>query len=215
MQGLDAQQKSWARIVAGGYLNQPVTPEPVAGYADVNHLTVRMKRGGELAGVVLDHAGQAAAGAKIFLIDVPKLAVRDDGAAWWFAPGGGPFQNGSATTGPSGRFALRGDIQAAKEIVAVSADSRMVWAVTNGGSTNEMKIALPEPATVMVRYHIAGDEAEAQLRFQLRCGEMSDNFRKAVRIDMFSATASRPSARCSTPPTKNSGRRWPSPSRTA
>ncbi len=116
MESIGSEQKGWARILAGGYLKQPVTPEPVAGYADVHGLTVRMKRGPELTGVVLDHSGQPSAGARVFLVDAPKLAVRDGAAAWWFATGGVQLQNDSATTGPSGRFALRGDIQAAKEI---------------------------------------------------------------------------------------------------
>jgi hypothetical protein len=188
MQSIGPEQKGWARIVAGGYLKAPVSPEPVAGYADVHGLTVRMKRGPELTGVVLDHSGQPAAGAKVFLIDVPKLAVRDGEMGWWFAPAGPQFQEGTATTGASGRFALQGDIRGAKQVVVVSADLRMVWAVTNGGSTNEMKITLPEPATINVRYDIAGDEAEAQLHFQLRCGEMNEDFRKAVKMDIFSPT---------------------------
>jgi len=182
-QGLiDGTQMAWARIVASGYLNQPVTPEPVAGYADVKDLTVWMKRGGEMTGVVLDHSGQPAAGARVLLIDVPKLAVRDDAIGWWFASGGPQFQNGAATTDAAGRFALRGDIKAAKEIVVVSADSRMVWAVTNAGLTNDLKIALPEPATIIVRYDRPGDEPEARLSFRLLSEEMNDDFRNAIKM---------------------------------
>ena len=188
MQGLmDTNQKGWARIIAGGYVSQTVSPEPVTGYADIHDLTVRMKRGGELTGVVLDHSGQPATGAKVILVDVQKLRVRDGVTGWWFGRLGDQFQNDTDTADASGRFTLACDLKAAQDVVAVSADARMVWAVANTGATNGVKIQLPEPATINVRYDIPGDAPEAQLRFDLLCDEMNPDFRKAVRMDSFSA----------------------------
>ncbi|HXR07277.1 MAG TPA: hypothetical protein VN765_08100, partial [Candidatus Acidoferrum sp.] len=184
MESIESEQKGWARIVASGYLKALVSPEPVAGYADVNNLTVRMKRGAELTGVVLNHSGQPAAAARVFLIDVPELAVMDGRMGWW----GTQFQNGTGTTDVSGHFALRGDIKAAKGVVVVTEDSRMVWAVTNAGLANEMKITLPEPASIIVHYDIAGDEAQAQLGLRMRCGEMNHDFRNAIKLNGLLAT---------------------------
>ena len=153
----DTNQKAWARIVAGGYVTQTVSPEPVTGSADIHDLTVRMKRGGEMTGVVLDHAGQPATGAKVILVNVQKLRVRDGVTGWWFGRLGDQFQSGVDTANASGRFTLSGNLKAAQAVVAVSADARMVWAVANNGATNGVKIQLPEPATIKVRYDIPGD----------------------------------------------------------
>jgi hypothetical protein len=183
----DTNQQAWARIVAGGYVTQTVSPEPVTGYADIHDLTVRMKRGGELTGMVLAHSGQPVPGAKVILVDVQKLRVRDGVTGWWFGGLGDQFQNGVDTADASGRFTLSGDLKAAQAVVAVSADARMVWAVANNGATNGVKIQMPEPATINVRFDIPGDAPEAQLRFDLMCDEMNPDFRKAVRMDSFTA----------------------------
>src|ERR1035438_7961220 len=54
------------------------------------------------------------------------------------------------------------------------------------GMTNEMRIALPEPASILVHYDIPGDEAEASMHYQMLCGEGTDDFRKAVKLDICS-----------------------------
>ena len=54
-------------MLAAGYLPQPVTPEPVTVPTEITNLVVRLSRGGALQGVVLDHAGQPVAGARVFL----------------------------------------------------------------------------------------------------------------------------------------------------
>ena len=59
--------KVWVRVLAAGYLPQPVTPEPVTVPAEITNLVVRLNRGGTLQGIVLDHAGKPVAGAHVLL----------------------------------------------------------------------------------------------------------------------------------------------------
>ncbi len=157
--------KTWARVVADGYLPQPVTAEPLVSPFRVAHLTVRLKRGGELRGILRDHAGRAAAGARVLLATEQNLNLED----------GNPnstFRGSSAITDAEGRFALRGVGRGKQKIVVVSADGLPVWIAGKTEPGQELKITLPEPATLIIRYDITDDVPQTKLQLQLKTKDM-------------------------------------------
>jgi hypothetical protein len=159
--------KTWARVLAPGYVPQPVTAEPVEPPVRITELVVRMKRGGELHGIVLDHTGRAAAGARVFLVTEQSLDLTD----------GRPqktFQGSAAVTDVEGRFRLRGVSGTEQKVVVVSADRLPAWTAAKIEPGQELKIVLPNPATLIVRYDIPNDATETQLRLQLKAWEMSN-----------------------------------------
>src|SRR5438552_12896708 len=66
--GWQAGQKVWARIIAPGYVAQPITPQPLVVPTEAKNLVVRMKKGAKLNGVVLDYQSKPVAGANVYLV---------------------------------------------------------------------------------------------------------------------------------------------------
>ena len=64
----------WARVLADGYLPQPVTKEPGVCPFRLENLEVRLKRGREVEGVARDSKGKPVAGARICLGGVEGLS---------------------------------------------------------------------------------------------------------------------------------------------
>ena len=149
----------WLRVLAAGYLPQPVTPEPVTVPTEITKLVVRLNRGGTLRGVVLDHAGQPVAGAHVLLTGNQTLNLRDGIAE--------DITRSTATTDAEGRFGLSG-VEGAEQNLVVVSDIVQVWSVPITEPGQEMKIVLPEPATLVVHYDIPGDTEQAQLWLQFR-----------------------------------------------
>jgi hypothetical protein len=155
--------KVWLRVLAAGYLPQPVTPEPVTAPAEITNLVVRLDRGGTLQGIVLDHAGQPVAGAHVFFAGNQLLQLTDGKAEG--------FSGSTATTDAEGRFSL-GGVGGVEQKVVVVSDVVQVWPVLITEPGQVVKIVLPEPATLVVRYDIPGDTEQAQLRLELKTWEM-------------------------------------------
>jgi hypothetical protein len=160
----ETERKVWLRVVAGGYLPEPVTPKPVVWPARLTNLVVRLKRGGELHGIVLDHTGKPVAGANVFLTGVAPLSLTDGKD--------GHFKGSTAATDAEGRFALRGAGTPGERVV-VSADTLQFWFAPEAEPGKELKITLPEPATLIVCYDIPDDVPKTQLRLQLKTWELS------------------------------------------
>lgn len=152
--------KTWARVLADGYLPEPVTPDPVVSPANIADSVVRLKRGGELRGIVLDHARKPVVGARVFLTGTQRLELTDGKPNW-------VFKGSTATTDAEGCFALHGVGGTEQKRVVVSADSLQCWPVPELEPGQELKITLPQPATLIVRYDIPDDVPKAQLRLQL------------------------------------------------
>ena len=151
--------KAWARVVADGYLPKPVTKEPFESPVRVTDLLVRLKRGGELRGIVRDHAGRVVAGARVFLGSGQRLGLTNG------RPQVG-FGGSAAITYAEGHFALRGVGGTEQKVVVVSADGFQILIAPKAKLGQELKITLPEPATLIVRYDIPDDAPNAD--FELR-----------------------------------------------
>ena len=161
--GMETGREVLVRVLAAGYPPQPVTPEPVTVPAEFTNLVVRLHRGGAIQGIVLDHAGQPVAGAHVFLGGNQPLELKEGKA--------GMFSGSTATTDAEGRFTLSGVGGVEQKVVVVS-DVVQVWPVPITEPGQELKIVLPEPATLVVRYDIPGDSEQAQVWLETASWEM-------------------------------------------
>jgi hypothetical protein len=168
------KEGSALRFRANGYLPQAITRQEIIASRNTANLQVRLRRGGELRGVVLDHAGWPVAGATVYLAPLDLGFVRL-GPLGWSSSAAGSVTNWAhsfATTDAAGRFALRGVGTNGPRVIAVSDDGRMIQPMQALGPGQDLKITLPEPATLIVHYDILGDVAEADFSLTLRTNEL-------------------------------------------
>lgn len=163
--GRSEGKKLWVRVLADGYLPQPVTPEPLVSPGSAKKLAVRLKRGYDIHGQVVDHAQSPVAGAKVFLGGYQHLRLVD----------GQPehFYCSKTTTDEDGRFVLRGCGEEAKAII-VSADHLNVYSVPLPKLGRHSRIELPKPATIILHYDIEGEKLQGQFHLYLKTWEMED-----------------------------------------
>jgi beta-lactamase regulating signal transducer with metallopeptidase domain len=157
------------RVIADGYVPEPVPVDPseFAEDAEVS-ATVKLRRGREVAGRVLDFEGEPVAGATVFLVGGLALNITGGRAIGSF--GGEEPAATKATTDARGRFALTGadgDDPANPLQLAVSAPGLDAWAVPAPEPGKDAAIELPRPARLTLRYAIEGDEPEAEVLLQL------------------------------------------------
>jgi beta-lactamase regulating signal transducer with metallopeptidase domain len=152
-----------ARIVANGYLPQPVlTSAPPEGKDDVE-VTIRLKRGRVVRGVVLDHAMRPLKDAAVFELGSRALNLAA-GEAWSRAPDYG--RDGSVEpvrTDEQGRFELP---TGEGKTLAVSHAKFDAWpaAIPESG---DITVRLPEPARVEINLDIDGAGEESVIFYQL------------------------------------------------
>jgi hypothetical protein len=143
-----------------------------------------MKRGGELHGLVLDHAGRPAAGAKVYLAPLELGYAR---FGWVMGSGSGEtmlkyYAHTFDTTDAAGHFAFQGVGTNRTRVIVVSEDGQMVYPVAVSGPGQDLKITLPEPATLVVHYDIPEDVAEADFNLTLHSNEMEMPLWKYVTV---------------------------------
>jgi hypothetical protein len=147
------------RVLADGYQPQTIPALPAGTNAASTDLVVRLKRAQDLRGVVLDYKGQPVPGARVSLSSAGAQGGR-----------GRPIPksgNNSTTTDASGRFALRPLGGFEMKAVVVSSDGHFIWPVHLPEAGQELKITLPQPASLLVRYDIPGDPPESALLLTL------------------------------------------------
>jgi len=158
------------RFQADGYLPEVVTRNQIIASRQTANFQVRMKRGGELHGMVLDHAGWPVPGAIVYLAPVELGFVRL-GPLGWSSSGNGPnitnWAHSHAVTDPAGRFSLRGIGTNETRLIAVSPDENLIQPVMVPGPVQDLKITLPEPASLIVDYDIPGDVPKADFTLTL------------------------------------------------
>ena len=154
-------QRMW-RIVAPGHLPHILSVQSVPDISSPSGLEIRLKQGGALQGLVMDDAVRPVAGAQVLLADGNRVSLMDGKFQY------GPFQGSSTITDDAGRFALRGEGGTPQRVVVLSRDGQMIWPTLQSGSVQDMKITLPKPGNLMVRYNIPGDAPEAKPESYLR-----------------------------------------------
>jgi len=155
--------KTWVRVVANGYLPEPITPKPFTPPLVRDGLVVRLKRGATLGGRVGDHEGRPVADADVYLLGQQLLDLQDGRTE--------AFRGTVTQTDQDGRFALRG-AGAGPVKLAVSSKRLHVWLAEVAGADREAEIRLPPPARLALRYDIPGDEDTATFRLELKTWEI-------------------------------------------
>ncbi len=134
---LQAQKPGQAwRVLADGFLSQLVLEHPVVADMQSLNLVVRLKRGGELHGIVLDYTGQPVAATRVFLTTEQTPDFMD-------GTPGNTFRGSSASTDATGRFALRGVGETEPKVVVVSADGLQVCPAAKPEPGKDLEITLP------------------------------------------------------------------------
>jgi len=157
-----------ARILASGYVSQPILTElPKDGGTAITGLVIRLKRGRQVSGHVLDHAGKPVkdAGVYVFLPSISNVTggkARDHGDA----------ENKNAirfSTDADGAFTVTGIGEDAQRIaITCSAVDLWVVSVPKGDAAIEnLEVRLPQPGKLVVHYDIAGAPDKTTLFMQL------------------------------------------------
>jgi len=153
-----------ARILADGYIPQPVLKRPPLPGQDVIEVVIRLKRGKRVEGRVLDHEGRPVKGAAVFAIGPTGLNLARGKA--WKSVGESDEENRRARpvhTDEYGCFKLPAG---SATRLAVSCHALDAWPLEIP-KEGEAVVRLPAPATVSIRYDIEGAAAEAKIGYQL------------------------------------------------
>jgi hypothetical protein len=157
--------------VADGYVSQPVLAAAPAEGKDDIEVTIRLKRGRTVRGVVLDHAGQPLKGAAVFELGPTVLNVAA-GQAAASGPGssGKNGPPGHAVTDEQGRFELAtGESKA----LAISHAQFDAWPAQIPDS-GDVTVRLPKPARVEINLDIEGADKESVIFYQLLSNHMPE-----------------------------------------
>ena len=150
-----------ARILADGYIPQPViSTAPPADKSEIV-VTIRLKRGRAVQGEVLDHAGKPVKAASVFAIGPTGLNLAA-GKAWssWGEPND---EARPVLTDEAGRFELPAG---AAKALAVSYPGFDAWPVPIPAEA-QVVVHLPKPARVDVEFNVEGAPREGTLFYQL------------------------------------------------
>jgi Zn-dependent protease with chaperone function len=151
--------RRWHRVLADGYVPEPITPEPIASGAEATDLVVRLKRGRELRGRVLDHLGRSVVWADVLVAGYQPVQIEDGEVHH--------FDCSRAQTDEDGRFVLTGVGPGAEGVVVSTLDFE-AWLAPLPPEGEELTITLPEPARLNITCDIPGDLPEQQVRLELK-----------------------------------------------
>lgn len=170
-----------ARIVADGYLPQPVITAAPPADKDEIVVTIRLKRGPKVRGVVFDHTGKPLKNAAVFAIGPTGLNLAGGSAV--SAYGGNDGDVASVKTDDAGRF----EIEAGEaKSLAVSHAQFDAWPATIP-EKGDLTIRLPEPARVEVEIDVDGADKESTVFYQLLTSHMPEFVRLQSTRDLKAA----------------------------
>ena len=183
LRGVEEDPWDRIRVLADGFEPEPVTERPFSP-ADVGkaiEVTVRLRRGRSLVGVVVDHAGRPAAGAGLCLLrpGLGTIRIVDDVIGEGSDTGLLDPSVTRAVADERGRFRITGvgDVRT----IGVSAPTLHFWTATIPTPGEELTIRLPEPATLRIPYAIDGDAPEASIWLHLKQPEDLDRTLSVTR----------------------------------
>jgi beta-lactamase regulating signal transducer with metallopeptidase domain len=162
-------QKMWYRIVAAGYASQPITPEPLTAPATAKGLVVRMKRGNEIAGRVVDDAGKPVVGAAVYLGGDQNISFRDGEVE--------SFRGSSVNTDSAGRFLIAGANDKSSLVIAngpaerPGPKNRTLVTLAAPPMPGE-DIHLPAPGGLKITNDIDGAPSPARFHLELKTWDM-------------------------------------------
>ena len=150
-----------ARIIADGYEPQPVVASAPAADKKEFEVTIRLKRGSVVRGVVIDDAGNPVKKASVFAIGPTGLNLAGGNAI--STNGGNDVEAQPVRTDEKGRFEI--SVGEAKSL-AVSHTTIDAWPAAIPAS-GDLTIRLPKAAQVEVELAIDGAEKESTIFYQL------------------------------------------------
>lgn len=150
-----------ARILADGYVPQPVVTAAPPADKDEIVVTIRLKRGPKVRGIVLDHAGKPVKDAAVFAVGPTGVNLAAGHARSIL--GFNDDEAKPARTGADGRFELP---SGGAKTLAVTHSSFDAWPAEIPAS-GEVTIRLPEPARVDLELDIDGADKESTIFYQL------------------------------------------------
>jgi hypothetical protein len=168
-----------ARILADGYVPQPVLSEAPSAGKDRIETVIRLKKGRTVRGRVLDYLGKPVKDASVFAVRSNGMTLAGGRAVNSFDGEEDRTVRG-AKTDSAGRFELAvsvpagqgrpaGDAPAsagATPGLAVSSSALDAWPVPLPEGDAEAVIRLPSPTRVEIRYDIKGSDEEASVFVQ-------------------------------------------------
>ena len=125
---------------------------------------VRLKRGGELRGTIVDSSARPVPGARVLLTTEQRPDLTD-------GQPGNTFRGSTTTSDAVGHFSLRGVGGGGQIVFVVSPDGHQAVPMGNLQAGKEARITLPQPGALGARYDIPGDVATARLTLRLRPSE--------------------------------------------
>ena len=171
--------QGWTRILADGYVPQPVLSEAPPAGKDRIETVIRLKKGRTVRGRVLDHLGKPVKNASLFA-GRPNGMTLAGGRAVNSFDGEEDRTVRGAKTDSEGRFELALSVAlgqgrpsgdppasaAATPGLAVSSPTLDAWPVPLPEGDAEAVIRLPPPTRVEIRYDIEGSDEEASVFLQ-------------------------------------------------
>ncbi len=159
------------RILADGYLPQPVLTEaPTPGVTEMD-VTVRLKRGREVVGKVLDGQGKPVAKTSVFLVGNRPVNLTGGRAVRGFVGGDDPTVTKTATDA-DGAFTLTGLGDDETWRVAVSGPTIDLWVVPAPKDHRPMEVRLPQAGRLTIKLDIPGGGPEDRFLLQMKTYEM-------------------------------------------
>jgi hypothetical protein len=168
-----------ARILADGYVPQPVLSEAPPAGKDRIETVIRLKKGRTVRGRVLDHLGKPVKDASLFVVRPNGMTLAGGRAVNHFDDEEDRTVRG-AKTDSEGRFELALSVAPGQERpagnppasavatpgLAVSSPALDAWPVPLPEGDAEAVIRLPHPTRVEIRYDIDGSDEEASVFVQ-------------------------------------------------
>jgi beta-lactamase regulating signal transducer with metallopeptidase domain len=148
------------RVLADGYLPQPILDKAPPAGADKLDVTLRLKRGRTVRGKVLDHRGEPVTGAAVFAVGPTSLNLA--GGKVWNHLGDENTAAQPAKTNDAGEFEVAAG---GAERIAVTSATLSVWPAKIP-EEGDLTIRLPEPARVDVELDIDGALGESKIFYQ-------------------------------------------------
>jgi hypothetical protein len=169
-----------ARILADGYVPQPVLSEAPPAGKDRLETVIRLMKGRVVRGRVLDHLGKPVKDASVFAVRPNGMTLAGGRALNSFGDEEDPTVRG-VKTDSDGRFELAVNVAAGQKRpagdapasggatpgLAVSSPALDAWPVPLPEGEAEVVVRLPSPTRVEIHYDIEGSDEEASVFLQL------------------------------------------------
>ena len=173
-----------ARIVADGYIPQPVLKrEPKLGEAKIE-VEIRLKKGQPVSGQIVDHLGKPVKDAKVYAVSARGLNFFDGEARERYGTGKIDDRAKYVKTDASGKFKIHPGGMGTIVVCAPTIDA--FAHKCDLASTETARIQLPKPTKVKITYDIPMADEEMEIFYQF-LSHLSEGYQKIESTRSFPA----------------------------